>query len=86
MKVEDMLHLLSRYYFGEISVRDDLPVANEGILLMWQLSHGVPYQIQHLANESFARASLEGTGRVEERHVIDAQQALLRRRPELFSE
>jgi hypothetical protein len=86
MKVEDMLRLLSRYYFGEISLRDDLPVAAEGVLLMWELSHGVPYQIQHLANECFARASADRTGRVEQRHVIDAHRSLLNSRPELFLE
>jgi hypothetical protein len=84
IKVEDMLRLRARYYFGEISLRDDLPVAREGILLLWELSHGVPYLIQHLANECFARACAEGTGRVEERHVVDAHQVLFRTRPELF--
>ncbi len=84
IKVEDMLRLLARYYFGAVTLRDDLPVAREGILRMWELSHGVPYLIQHLANECFACACVEGAGRVEERHVVDAHQILLRRRPELF--
>jgi hypothetical protein len=84
MKVEDMLRLLARYYFGASSLRDDLPVAKEGILRMWELSQGVPYLIQHLANESFARACAEGTGRAEERHVLDAHRTLFRKRPEVF--
>jgi hypothetical protein len=51
---------------------------------MWELSHGIPYLIQHLANACFARACAEGTGRVEERHVLDAHQILRQTRRELF--
>jgi hypothetical protein len=84
--VEDMLHLLARYYFDEMSLRDDPPVSQEAIHLMWQLSHGIPYLIQHLASLCFARAAAEGVGRVEERHLHEAYQGLRRARPELFAE
>jgi hypothetical protein len=86
IKFEDMLRLLARYYFGDFSLHDNLPVAEQGIVRMWELSHGIPYLIQHLANGCFARACADGTGRVEERHVLDAHQVLLQTRRELFTD
>ncbi len=84
INVEDMLRLLARYYFGEISLRDDLPVTHEAIRSIWEISRGSPYLIQHIANQSFALACTERTGRVEGDHVRAAFQDLSRSKPALF--
>jgi hypothetical protein len=82
LKVEDMLRLLSRYYyFGKSSVRDDLPISGEAIRQIWALSQGEPYLIQHLSNLSFERACKEGARRVEEGHVHAARAELACIRP-----
>lgn len=86
LKVEDMLRLLTRYYFGEISSRDDLPIAREAIVRIWELSHGIPYLIQHISGQSFSLANVEGARRVEERHVRHAHEDLSGRRTEMFRE
>ncbi len=84
LSVEDMLRLLAKYYFGEISLRDDLPVAREAIVRIWELSRGIPYLIQHLSGQSFFAANRDDARRVEERHVLTAHEELSGKRPELF--
>jgi AAA+ ATPase superfamily predicted ATPase len=79
-----MSKLLLRYYFGSISSKADLPVAGEAMIRIWELSHGIPYLIQHISGQSFSMANLEGARRVEERHVHLAHEELSRRRPEIF--
>ena len=69
LSVEDMLRLLSRYYFGDFVQKSELPVAAEAVVLIWDLSKGVPYLIQNISGQSFALANGEGAKRVEERHV-----------------
>jgi hypothetical protein len=84
LSVEDMLRLLSKYYFGDISLKNELPVTSEAVRRIWELSRGVPYLIQHISGRSFSGASKEGSKRVEERHVRTAYEELRNKRPEIF--
>ncbi len=84
LNVEDMLHLLARYYFGETSLREDLPVAREAIVRIWELSRAVPYLIQHLSGQSFSLANKDKARQVEERHVLSAHEQLIQERPSMF--
>ena len=86
LKVEDMLRLLSRYCFGEKSLRDDLPVDETAIVRIWELSRHIPYLIQYLSGQSFSFAHKEGSRHVEEKHVLSAYQELSRKKPETFSD
>jgi hypothetical protein len=84
LNVEDMLRLLAKYYFGDISLKVDLPVAREAIVRIWEFSLGIPYIIQHISGRSFSCASKEGSKRVEERHVRAAYEELRNKKPEVF--
>jgi hypothetical protein len=84
INVEDMLRLLARYYFGDVSLKDDLPVDRKAVLRIWEISRGIPYLIQHISSHSFALARAERTGRVEEAHVLAAHHDLVRTKPALF--
>ena len=86
LKVEDMLRLLSRYYFGDGSQNPELPVSPSAIVKLWESSGGIPYRIQHIAGQSFSYANGDGANRVEELHVERAHRELLTRKPELFHE
>jgi hypothetical protein len=84
LNVEDMLRLLAKYYFGDVSLKDDLPVADEAIVRIWELSRGIPYLIQHISGQSFSCANREGARSVDERHVRIAHEELSGKRPEIF--
>jgi hypothetical protein len=82
--VEDMLRLLSRYYFDLVSPKGALPVTEDAIKLIWELSLRVPYLIQQISGRSFAAASKEGAKLVDERHVKGAHDDLRFSKPEMF--
>ena len=86
VKIDDMLTLLSRYYFGDTSQKDNLPLSRDAIIRIWEFTWGIPYLIQHLSGQSFSRANREGFALVEERHVRSAHEELTQRKPELFHE
>jgi hypothetical protein len=82
-KIDDVLRLLARYYFGDASHTHDLPVTAEAVQLVWDLTHAKPYLIQLIAGASFRQARDAGARIVTAQHVGEAREILSAQRPEL---
>lgn len=86
LTVDDLLCLLAKYYFGDMTRRNALPIAHDAVFRLWELSLGVPYLIQHLSGLSFSCANKEGVEQVEQRHVSLAYDQLFKKRPDMFKQ
>lgn len=66
---DDLSRLLARYVFDDIQRVTDLPVAAEALERLWDVSRGRPYQIQLIADQSFAIAVDESADSIEADHI-----------------
>jgi hypothetical protein len=74
--ITDMRRLLARYYFDDVGREDELPVAEEAIQLLWDLSRGEPYLIQLLAERSFSAGHDQQARKLKASHVLAGHEAL----------
>jgi hypothetical protein len=82
--IEDLRHLLARYYFGDAARIEDLPVSLDAIDLLWRVTGGRPFPIQLVAGRSFECARTRGAHNVQACHVEEAHRALLAEKPQCF--
>jgi hypothetical protein len=81
----DLVSLLARYYHGDMTQTDDLPVSADALQLLWDESRGMPFQLQFLLSYSFRHARIQRSAIVTEQHVREAHALLSRERPDYFS-
>ena len=81
---EDMMRLLSRYYFGDESRFNDLPVATDALEKLWGVTGGSPYRIQMVADRVFRNANKVHAEEVLIGHVEDAFSELQQMWPTRF--
>jgi len=84
--MDDMLQLLSRYYFGDARATDRLPVETDAYHLIWTHAKGRPFLIQMIAHRSFDHAHGRRSHIVESADVHESLATLRQERPELFPE
>ena len=82
--IDDMLRLLARYYFDDVSRISDLPVTPEAVETLWKISGGEPFLIQLAADRSFRLARRDRAASVRPYHVNKAHTMLKRERPAAF--
>jgi hypothetical protein len=83
--IDDLRHLLARYYFGDAGRVAELPVAPDAIDLLWKVTGARPFPIQLVAGRSFEYACGRKAHYVEACHVEEAYRALLSEKPQCFS-
>jgi hypothetical protein len=81
--LDDVLKLLARYYFGDASRTQELPITTEATQVLWQLTYGKPFLVQLVAGYSFRQARDQGARVVADTHVREARAILGAHRPEV---
>jgi hypothetical protein len=82
----DMQRLLARYYFGDPTRIDDLPITGTALDLLWKLTAGKPYLIQLIAGDSFRSAQTRGAALVVDGDIMAARESVRARWPETFAD
>lgn len=80
----DLMRLLARYYHGDMSKTDNLPISADAVQMIWDYAQGMPFQLQFLLSFSFEKARDEHASMVINRHVAEANVRLSRDRPDYF--
>jgi hypothetical protein len=83
-EVIHLFRLHALYYFGNPDRVDELPIQPNAAQLLWDLSQGIPYRIQLLADGSFKLAFEQRAGRVEQAHILRAFEELATEKPGEF--
>ena len=82
---QDLVRLVSFYYFKDMSRVSDVPMTQEAITCVWRYSRGLPYQIQCLLKHSFSNTKQCGQCIVSAEHVDNAFRMVLQIWPEYFT-
>lgn len=82
--IDEMRHLLARYYFDDPRRITDLPIAQAALAELWDTSRGEPFLIQIIADRSFRLAISDRAGAVDSRHVRRARDEVRHERPNAF--
>lgn len=80
----DMKRLLARYYFGDSSSTENLPIKADALDMIWRTSQGIPFYLQHIFAACFKLANREQASVVSGKHVRSAIQGLVRSKPRFF--
>lgn len=80
----EMIELLNKYYAEVSSPNDPLPVKQDALQMIWELSNHRPYNIQWIASKAFGNARASGATDVEVAHVSAAFDHLSKWQPRTF--
>lgn len=83
---EEMKQLMARYYFNDIAAVPQLPATRAAMDSLWNLSGGVPFLIQLIANSSFRAAHEQSSRVLEVSHIEAGHAAATKERPAAFKQ
>ena len=79
-----MKQLLARYYFGDVSRIDELPIVQDALDKVWEYSKGIPFLMQHIFNSTFRIGHERQAAIIDTTHVEQAMKQLAKERQRYF--